>query len=708
MAGGINDGAAGSMMWKGVSPTSNVGGPSSKASPGKSWDGSPAKKPPATPGTPVSGPTGISATASANPAVAPVATPATPISPFYAKRTSNSTPALSSAAKMFREGAEKIVLDKDKQDKLANLIKAVTLQKAQLTEERELAIEGFKAERTKLRGMQHKTLALYSKLRASITVPESLGVADWSDNEDDEDAGSGNALDAAATAMRSMRGPPDRRMMLSRWHSWAKNHAATTRRVTRLRERWFTVHARKWVRVWRAAATPGAAAHLAAEASARRSRRRLERRVFVSWRGLAEGLTAHELALSYSGNAMLAVGSPAAGLAAVAALARPGGGNETTRREAVAAAIAAAGRSGEFDVDDILKELGEDVYETPSASAYATPMTSPAPTLSAAAAKAQVAAAKAAVERAVAARTPEAVTISPKSPSGVAGRFSNPPSPSPLRIPEGSPEKATPPSSPNRRASPERRETPKRAAESPPPPAASPPASPGAVSLSLSTAEEPSNPAGGLPATPRASSSLGDEMLKMAFERSHAAEAAVAALFGRRARDEGRRALWSWNLATARSRVDRLEDELTRLRFALAEAEANAEAEAEAEAEASSPSPPAKKNAETPFGSASFASNKSPITSADSPETVDGEKAPRSFANPLETGEKAPAVWSEPAATVSPAPAAAAESPAAKTALPAPATAEKTDSPGLPQLPPEPEESGEEKKKQPGCGCVIM
>ena len=164
----------------------------------------------------------------------------------------------------------------------------------------------------------------------------------------------------------------------------------------------------------------------------------------------------------------------------------------------------------------------------------------------------------------------------------------------------------------------------------------------------------------------------------MAFERSHAAEAAVAALFGRRARDEGRRALWSWNLATARSRVDRLEDELTRLRFALAEAEANAEAaaEAEAEAEASSPSPPAKKNAETPFGSASFASKKSPITSADSPEMVDGEKAPRSFANPLETGEKAPAVWSEPAAMVSPAPAAAAESPAAKTALPAPATAE--------------------------------
>lgn len=708
MAGGINDGAAGSMVWKGVSPTSNVGGPSSKASPGKSWDGSPVKKPPATPGTPVAGPTALHPTA--NPAVA------TPISPFYAKRTSDTTPAMSAAAKMFREGAEKIVLDKDKQDKLANLIKAVTLQKAQLTEERELAIEGFKAERAKLRGMQHKTLALYSKLRASVTTPEGLGVADWSDgdgggDESDEDAGSGQVLDTAATAMRFMRAPPDRRMMLSRWHSWAKNHAAMTRRVARLRERWFAGRARKWVRGWRDAATPGAAAHLAAEASARRSRRRLARRVFVNWRGLAEGLAAHELALLSSGNAMLAVGSPAAGLAAVAALARPGGGSETTRRDAVAAAIAAAGRSGEFDVDDILEELGEDVYETPAASAYATPMTSPAPMMSAAAAKAQVAAAKAAVERAVAARTPEADAKSPKSPSGVAGRFSNPPSPSPLRMPEDSPKKATPPSSPKQQETPKQQASPKQAAESPPPPAASPPASPGAVSLSLSQAEEPSNPAGGLPATPRASSSLGDEMLKMAFERSHVAEAAVAALFGRRARDEGRRALAAWNLATARSRADRLEEELSRLRFAQAEAEANAEAAAEA----SSPSPPAKKKSGTLFALASFKSKKSPRTSADSPDTAGGQKAARSFANPFETEEKAPAEWSEPAAMVSPAPPAAAGSPAAKsatpaakTASPAPDTAEKTDSPGLPQLPPEPEESGEEKKKQPGCGCVIM
>ena len=377
--------------------------------------------------------------------------PATPISPFYAKRTSDTTPAMSAAAKMFHKGAEKIVLDKDKQDKLANLIKAVTLQKAQLTEERELAIEGFKAERAKLRGMQHKTLALYSKLRASVTTPEGLGVADWSDgdggdDESDEDAGSGQVLDTAATAMRFMRGPPDRRMMLSRWHSWAKNHAAMTRRVARLRERWFAGRARKWVCGWRDAATPGAAAHLAAEGvrstiatSSRATRLRQLAR-------LGGGIDRARARAFIFGERHARGGVPRGGVGGCGGVGEAGGGNETTRREAVAAAIAAAGRSGEFDVDDILEELEEDVYETPSASAYATPMTSPAPTLSAAAA-AQVAAAKAAVERAVAARTPEAVTISPKSPSGVAGRFSNPPSPSPLRIPEGSPEKATPPSS---------------------------------------------------------------------------------------------------------------------------------------------------------------------------------------------------------------------------------------------------------------------
>ena len=90
---------------------------------------------------------------------------------------------------------------------------------------------------------------------------------------------------------------------------------------------------------------PGAAAHLAAEASARRSRRRLERRVFVSWRGLAEGLTAHELALSYSGNAMLAVGSPRRGWRLWRRWRGPGVGTRRRAAAAVAAAIAAAGRA---------------------------------------------------------------------------------------------------------------------------------------------------------------------------------------------------------------------------------------------------------------------------------------------------------------------------------------------------------------------------
>ena len=51
------------------------------------------------------------------------ATRATP-SAFYNNRMSNS-PEVSNSAAKFRAGAEKVVLDREKQDKLANLVKAV-------------------------------------------------------------------------------------------------------------------------------------------------------------------------------------------------------------------------------------------------------------------------------------------------------------------------------------------------------------------------------------------------------------------------------------------------------------------------------------------------------------------------------------------------------------------------------------------------------
>ena len=62
----------------------------------------------------------------------PTATPRTPRtsanaanpSAFYNNRLGNS-PEVSNSAAMFRAGAEKVVLDREKQDKLANLIKAV-------------------------------------------------------------------------------------------------------------------------------------------------------------------------------------------------------------------------------------------------------------------------------------------------------------------------------------------------------------------------------------------------------------------------------------------------------------------------------------------------------------------------------------------------------------------------------------------------------
>ena len=70
------------------------------------------------------------------------ASPAKSVSPFYSTRT-NDTPETSTATDLFRKGAEQIVLDHEKQAKLANLIKAVTVQKQALTEEREQAIAGL-------------------------------------------------------------------------------------------------------------------------------------------------------------------------------------------------------------------------------------------------------------------------------------------------------------------------------------------------------------------------------------------------------------------------------------------------------------------------------------------------------------------------------------------------------------------------------------
>ena len=159
------------------------------------------------------------------------------------------------------------------------------------------------------------------------------------------------ALETAMRAIKRMRPPPDARMLMTRWAAWAANHAKTDRLVTRLRKRWYRGRAARWLRAWSRMSSPRDGRGVAAQGSARQLARRTQRRAFVTWRGICAGLAAHELALLDAGTSMLAAGSPAAGLAAIAALAKSdpsAAGDGRTRRAAVAAAIAEAGAAEDF------------------------------------------------------------------------------------------------------------------------------------------------------------------------------------------------------------------------------------------------------------------------------------------------------------------------------------------------------------------------
>ena len=81
-------------------------------------------------------------------------------------------------------------------------------------------------------------------------------------------------------------------------------------------------------------------------------------------------------------------------------------------------------------------------------------------------------------------------------------------------------------------------------------------------------------------------------MISLALERSAMAEAAVVALWAQRARTVARRVFTAWLAAAVRSRADKAEEEIKRLKFQMAEAEAAAEVAAEAAAAAAA----AKKN----------------------------------------------------------------------------------------------------------------
>ena len=286
------------------------------------------------------------------------APPAKAVSPFYSTRMKD-TSETSAATNLFRKGAEQIVLDHDKQAKLANLIKAVTVQKQALTEEREQAIAGFKAERAKLRTMQQRTLSLYAKMKTEAIAPVSVDVRDI-DSSDDEGPGGVASYDMARKAgsiFASLRRGSDERLVFERWRSWAKQRAVAEAHVRRMTRRWaLTRLARSWRAWWRLAVNDGRGTAAAAELAATRSKKRVGRRAFAAWRGVAAGLDEEELAKLSSASAKFVAGSPAAGLVAIAQLARSRGGTDAdTRRRIVADAVAAADRSaGAFDVEDIL------------------------------------------------------------------------------------------------------------------------------------------------------------------------------------------------------------------------------------------------------------------------------------------------------------------------------------------------------------------
>ena len=286
------------------------------------------------------------------------ASPAKAVSPFYSTRMKD-TSETSAATDLFRKGAEQIVLDHDKQAKLANLIKAVTVQKQALTEEREQAIAGFKAERAKLRTMQRRTLSLYAKMKTEAIAPVSVDVRDI-DSSDDEGPGGVASYDMAREAgsiFASLRRGSDERLVFERWRSWAKQRAVAEAHVRRMTRRWeLTRLARSWRAWWRLAVNDGRGTAAAAELAATRSKKRVGRRAFAAWRGVAAGLDEEELAKLSSASAKFVAGSPAAGLVAIAQLARSRGGTDAdTRRRIVADAVAAADRSaGAFDVEDIL------------------------------------------------------------------------------------------------------------------------------------------------------------------------------------------------------------------------------------------------------------------------------------------------------------------------------------------------------------------
>ena len=406
------------------------------------------------------------------------------------------------------------------------------------------------------------------------------------------DAEARNKIIAVMRRCGVTKGSLGLRLLFVLWHKWAKKEGALHRRVTKLQGRWLANRMSVWLRAWHSITVIGDDESRAVAASVRRFQRRTERRVFISWRGLAAGLAAHELALLASESSMYAPGSPAAGLAAIASLARSTPGN-TERRAAIATAIASAEekeggspiRGVSFNVDEILGKEGELPPRFPSAVEAK-----------------RIAADVSEVKEAMG---PHASSpLERRMSGGLSSRFLSPTSPT-AQSQQGSAPSA--PAEPH--GSSVGGEPVAVAAED-----ADISSSPGAsarvdqVSVDLEPSAGEWSAAGALPdlpETPRSSSRISvdsvgsrpsssrkstgaprDEMISLALERSAMAEAAVVALWAQRARNVARRVFTAWLAAAVRSRADKAEEEIKRLKFQMAEAEAAAEVAAEAAAAA--------------------------------------------------------------------------------------------------------------------------
>jgi hypothetical protein len=469
------------------------------------------------------------------------------------------------------------------------------LQKQALTDERELAIESYRAERKKLKSIQQQTLQLYHRLKAADMVPKELdgrkgtpskadaGISSTADTSE-MDAEARSKILAVMSRCGVTKGSLGMRLLFVMWHKWAEKSALVGRRVAKLQGRWLAGRMSVWLRAWHRAAVMGDDELRAVAASVRRFERRTERRVFITWRGLAAGLAAHELALLASESSVYAPGSPAAGLAAIASLARATPGN-TERRVAIATAIASAQekeggspiRGVSFNVDEILGTEGELPPRFPSA----------------------VEAKRMAADVTEMVEAMDTQTSSPlerKLSGGLSSRFLT------LQSRQGS----APNSPPEPRGSSVGGGEPIAIALEDGDVSSSPggPARVDQVSLDLDPSAGESSAAGALPdlpETPRSSSRISvdsvgsrpsssrkstgaprDEMISLALERSAMAEAAVVALWAQRARTVARRVFTAWLAAAVRSRADKAEEEIKRLKFQMAEAQAAAEVAAEA------------------------------------------------------------------------------------------------------------------------------